>query len=101
MAKLTRFVPKASPAARSGTSNKAIELMPIPNSGIEVAVASITTPTNDLPNPVFSAIMSADRVRNLALIKTTNAAAISCSHRKVNVIFVVSKQQYSDTRNKI
>ena len=51
--RLTMLAPRALPAARSGWSTRRIELRPVPSSGKDVAVASRTTPTNDLPSPVL------------------------------------------------
>ena len=51
--RLNRLLPKASPAARSVSPTMRIELIPVPSSGSDVAVASITTPTKDRPKPVL------------------------------------------------
>ena len=61
--RLNRLLPNASPAARFTSPTSAIELTPVPSSGNDVAVASRTTPTKDLPSPVLRAITSADLAR--------------------------------------
>ena len=80
MNRLNRLLPKASPTARSGASTSVMALTPVPSSGKEVAVASRTTPMNERPNPVLSAMMSADLARKLDARRMNPAAARSCTH---------------------
>ena len=80
MNRLNRLLPKASPTARSGASTSVMALTPVPSSGREVAVASKTTPMNDRPKPVFSAITSADFARKFEARSMKPAAARSCIH---------------------
>ena len=78
--RLKRLLPKASPAARSAPSDPPIivtEVIPVPNSGKEVAVASNTTPIKERPNPVLKAIMSAD----LAETRITAAKIAKVDHK--------------------
>ena len=62
ISKLNTLLPNTLPAAKSAPSAPPINvtaLTPVPNSGKDVAVASNTTPTKDLPSPVLKAIISA------------------------------------------
>ena len=80
ISRLNILLPKASPAARSAPlfpPIAATELIPIPNSGNQVAVAKSTTPTNDLPNPVLNAITSADFVSWVAATNMITARIAS------------------------
>ena len=64
--KLNILLPKTSPAAKLTPSYPDMTVTavnPVPNSGSEVAVANITTPTKERPKPVLIAITSADLVR--------------------------------------
>ena len=81
--RLKMLLPNASPAARlapAAPPMRVTELIPVPNSGNDVAVANKTTPIKDLPRPVLKAIMSADLVNWVAIPRITAAAMASCSH---------------------
>ena len=82
--RLKRLLPKASPAARSAPSDPPIivtEVIPVPNSGKEVAVASNTTPIKERPNPVLKAIMSADLANCVAETRITAAKIAKVDHK--------------------
>ena len=93
MRRLKMLLPKASPAARSGSLYSVIELTPRPNSGSEVAVASNTTPMNDLPSPVLIAMTSADFARKVEATRMIAAAPSSWSHSRATgySFFVMQK----------
>ena len=79
--RLKILLPKASPAARLAPDSpptKRTALMPVPNSGNDVAVANKITPTKDLPRPVLKAITSADLVNCVAVTRIIPAAIASC-----------------------
>ena len=86
--RLNILLPKTSPAARLGAFKLATALIPVPNSGKEVAVANNTTPTKDLPNPVFSAMTSADLAKYFDENKMIIAATINCNQGIKYVIFL-------------
>ena len=79
--RLKILLPNASPAARLAPDSpptRRTELMPVPNSGNDVAVANNTTPTNDRPRPVLKAITSADLVNCVAVTRIIAAATVNC-----------------------
>ena len=85
--RLNILLPNASPAARSAPPDPPMdntELIPVANSGKEVAVASKTTPTKDLPKPVLKAMISAFFVSCVADIRIVDARAARRTHNKGN-----------------
>ena len=60
--RLNKLLPNAEPTAMSGSPTQTTELIPVPSSGKDVAVASKTIPANDRPSPVLIAMTSADFV---------------------------------------
>ena len=80
------LLPNAAPAARSGALAIVIELIPVANSGNEVAVASRTIPTNVWPSPIFVAILLEALTRNFDDNRINNAAANNCIHRRVSKV---------------
>ena len=86
--RLKRLLPNAAPIAMSGAPTRATELTPVPISGREVAVARRTTPANDLPMPVFEAIISAVFVRKTEAIKISIAAMASWPHSNAKDVII-------------
>ena len=78
---LNILLPNASPAARSGSPTKRIELSPVPSSGKDVAVARRITPINERPYPVFSAITSAALAKKFEAINITTAITMRINHQ--------------------
>ena len=69
ISKLKILLPKTSPAAKLTPSYPDItttDVIPVPSSGSDVAVANMTTPTKERPKPVLIAITSADLVKYVA-----------------------------------
>ena len=58
-----------------------MEEIPVANSGIEVAVANKTNPTNVCPRPVLTAIVSVEEARNFPENKIITEVDAKIIHR--------------------
>ena len=92
ISKFTRLLPNASPAARSGAPTAVTELIPVANSGSDVAEASNNTPTKVLPRPVLNAITSADFAKNPETARIIMVAIMNCSQTRY-ILNIYSKQK--------